>query len=249
MLPEGFVKRPVAHRALHDITDGRPENSRAAIRAAIDAGYAIEIDLQLSSDGRAMVFHDYDLGRLTASKGPVRRKSSSALAEIALLHGSEGIPSFAQVLELVAGRVPLLVEIKDQDGAMGPQVGALEAAAAQDLAGYDGDVALMSFNPNSMAEMARLMPHLPRGLTTCEFSAEGWPTLPREVRERLREIPDYDRVGACFISHNWQFLHAPRIAELAARGASVLSWTTRSPEEDAVARRIACNVTFEGYAA
>jgi glycerophosphoryl diester phosphodiesterase len=249
MLPSVFLDRSIAHRALHDVALGRPENSRAAVRAAVAEGYGIEIDLQLSSDGRAMVFHDYGLDRLTGQTGAVRQRSAAELSQIALLHGDEGIPEFSEILELVAGRVPLLVEVKDQDGAMGPDVGPLERAAVAALQGYDGPVALMSFNPHSVAELARLAPDLPRGLTTCGYPAEGWQTLPASVRDYLRGIPDYDRTGACFISHNWRHLDMPRVAEVAASGAAVLCWTTRSAAEDKLARRVAQNVTFEGYAA
>lgn len=248
-LPSGFLEKPIAHRALHDVTKGRPENSRAALRAAVSAGYAIEIDLQLASDGRAMVFHDYDLKRLTGQSGALRQMTAAALGQVPLLHGDEGIPTFAEVLEIVAGRVPLLVEIKDQDGAMGPEVGALEAAAVGDLAGYEGPVAVMSFNPHSVAELARLAPHLPRGLTTCGFLPQDWPTLPVAVCDHLRGIPDYDRAGASFISHAWRYLDAPRVAELAAQGADILCWTIRSARDEAEARKRAANVTFEGYAA
>ena len=73
-LHPGFLARPIAHRALHDMSAGLPENSRAAVRAAIAGNYGIEIDLQMSADGQAMVFHDYDLGRLTGLVGPVRAR-------------------------------------------------------------------------------------------------------------------------------------------------------------------------------
>lgn len=248
-LPDALRRLPVAHRALHDRAAGRPENSRAAIRAAIAAGYAIEIDLQLSADGHAMVFHDETLDRLTEARGPVRGRSAAELGAIRLTDADDGIPGFAEVLALVAGRVPLLVEIKDQDGAMGPGVGVLEAAAARCLAGYPGDVAVMSFNPHAMAEMARLLPRVPRGLTTSAYDVADWAPLPAEVCDRLRGIPDYNRVGASFISHEWQDLGRARVAELAAAGSDVLCWTIRSPEAEAEARWLACNVTFEGYAA
>lgn len=154
-LPAAFLDRPIAHRALHDTRRGRPENSIEAISAAIQAGYGIEIDLQLSSDGEAMVFHDYDLSRLTTQTGAVRELSAAQLADIQLRHGQESVPTLAQVLKLVAGKTALLIEVKDQDGAMGPDVGALEAAAVRALDGYIGPVALMSFNPHSVAALAR----------------------------------------------------------------------------------------------
>jgi glycerophosphoryl diester phosphodiesterase len=249
MLPASFLDRPIAHRAYHDIAAGRPENSVEAIIAAIEAGYGIEIDLQLSSDGVAMVFHDYDLDRLTAETGPLRARSAAALGAIPLRHGAKGIPTFAEVLALVAGQVPLLVEIKDQDGAMGPDVGALEAAAARALAGYAGPVALMSFNPHSVAALAALAPDTPRGITTCAYQGADAEQLPEARLASLRDIADFDRTGACFISHDWRDLSAPRVAELRAAGVPVLCWTVRSPEDEAVARAVAHNITFEGYPA
>lgn len=249
MLPAAFLTRPVAHRAYHDKGAGRPENSRAAIRAAVDAGYGIEIDVQPSSDGRAMVFHDYDLGRLTPQSGPIAQRPAAALGQIPLLHGNETIPTFAEVLEIVAGQVPLLVEIKDQDGIMGDTVGPLEQAVAADLQGYSGDVALMSFNPHSVAALAQHAPDHPRGITTCDYAAEHWPLLSDATRAHLATIPDFDRVGACFISHAAGELTSPHVTALKARGVPVLCWTIRSPEDEAKARRIADNITFEGYAA
>lgn len=246
-LPKGFLTRPVAHRALHDRAAGRPENSRAAIRAAIGAGYAIEIDIQPSAEGTPMVFHDYDLKRLTGEAGRISGLFASELADRRLLGTDETIPTLAEVLELVGGRVPLLIEVKDQDGAMGPEVGPLERAVASALADYGGPVALMSFNPHSVAALAEAAPDRPRGLTTSAYSAEDWPLLPPNVRDRLREIPDYDAAGASFISHEAADLDRPRVAELQARGAAILCWTIRSPEADAKARRVAQNVTFEGY--
>ncbi len=248
-LPDAFLRVPIAHRALHDIADGRPENSRAAVRAAVEAGYGIEIDLQLTADDQAVVFHDYDLERLTGQPGPLRQRSLSDLGQVALLHGDgEGIPGLDEILTLVGGRVPLLVELKDQDGGMGPSVGPLEAVTAAALSGYQGPVAVMSFNPHSVAEMARFAPDLPRGLVTDGFDPANWP-LSEDTCARLRGIPDFDGTGAAFISHNVGDLDRARVHDLKAAGVPVLCWTVRSPEIEAAARRVADNVTFEGYLA
>ena len=122
-LPDSFFARPIAHRALHDAAVA--ENSLAAVEAAIAQGYGIEIDIQPARDGTPMVFHDYDLGRLTAQTGLITQYSAAELGEIKLTGGGGTIPTLAQVLNVVAGRVPLLIEIKDQDGTLGPNVGPL----------------------------------------------------------------------------------------------------------------------------
>lgn len=248
-LPDVFLRAPITHRALHDRAQGRVENAPASILAAVQAGYGIEIDLQLSRDGQAMVFHDYDLKRLTGQPGPIRGRTAAELGQTRLLDSDDTIPTFAQVLEMVAGRVPLLVELKDQDGAMGANVGILERAAAEAAQGYTGPLAFMSFNPNSVQQMAIHAPDVPRGLTTSAYRAEDWQLLPARTRDRLRDIPDYDSVSACFISHEADDLPRPRVADLKQRGAVILCWTIRSPEAEAEARKIAQNVTFEGYAA
>ncbi|MGR3323622.1 MAG: glycerophosphodiester phosphodiesterase family protein [Pseudooceanicola sp.] len=248
-LPDAFLSAPIAHRALHDLSAGRPENSREAIEAAAVAGYGIEIDLQLTADGRAVVFHDYDLERLTGRPGAVRQMEAAALSEIPLTGGETGIPTFAEVLHQVAGRVPLLVEIKDQDGALGPGVGRLEEAAARDAAGYDGPLAFMSFNPHSVRALSGLAPERARGIVTSAYRPKDWMLVPAPTRVRLRGIPDVDASGAAFISHEADDLSRPRVAELRAQGLPVLCWTIRSAEAEAEARRVAHNVTFEGYAA
>jgi len=248
-LPAIFLRTPLAHRALHDRTQRRPENSLAAISAAIAVGYGIEIDLQLSSDGQPMVFHDDDLDRLTLAKGPITHRTATELRAITVRDSDDPIPTFTEVLALIAGRVPLLVEIKDQDGTLGPNVGALEAATAAALHAYPGPVALMSFNPHSVAALARLAPDLPRGLITSAFEPTAWSPLPAAICDRLREIPDYSRTAASFISHEWTDLARPRVADLKAQGAAILCWTIRSPTEEAEARKIADNITFERYQA
>ena len=248
-LPASFFARPFAHRALHDRTAGRVENSLASVRAAVDAGYGIELDLQMSRDGHPMVFHDDLLDRLTAENGRVNARTRAELEQIQLTDDAGTIPSLETILATVAGSVPLLIEIKDQDGAMGPKVGPLEQATCALLNDYRGGVALMSFNPHSVAACQHFAPDIPRGITTSAYEGVFWPEVPTPRRDELREIPDYARVGACFISHESTDLDRPRVAELKAAGAHILCWTIRSAIEEASARRIVDNVTFEGYLA
>ncbi len=245
-LPRVFYDVPLAHRALHDVTDGRPENSIAAIEAAIAAGYGVEVDVQLSRDNAAMVFHDYALDRLTGETGLVNQRSASALRDLQLSGGDEGIPTLPEALEIIAGQVPLVVEIKDQDGGMGRDIGPLEEATARALQGYAGPVAVMSFNPHSVAKMAELLPDVPRGIVTSAYDYDDWP-LPRATCDCLRGIPDYDRTGSCFISHEAHDLMRPRVAEIKAQGAMICCWTVRSAAQEAEARKVADNITFEGY--
>ncbi|MFD1880141.1 glycerophosphodiester phosphodiesterase family protein [Paracoccus pacificus] len=244
-----FLRLPIAHRGYHDKRDGRPENTIAAIEAAVAAGYGVEFDLQPSSDGVPMVFHDYDLMRMADEQGYLADISAEELGKTILTGHDKGIPTLAEVLEIVAGRVPLLIEIKDQDGKMGPNVGPFEQTVAEVLGGYEGPFAVMSFNPYSVAAMHKAMPDATVGLVTCDFPADDWPMLDADAREHLARIGDFDRVGASFISHHHKDLHNPRVTALKADGVPILCWTIRSPEAEAEARKVADNITFEGYAA
>lgn len=248
MLHPEFFTRPIAHRGLHgpDV----PENSMAAFRAAADLGYAIELDVQPASDGTPLVFHDADLQRLTGTAGPVAGLSCAEAAERRLLGTAETIPTLAQVLEMIAGRVPVLIEIKDQDGGLGPAMGTLPdlvAAVVAPHAAAGHPVAVMSFNPHAVAQMHRAAPGIALGLTTCSFPARDWAEVPTERRESLARIEDFETVGATFISHEHRDLGNPAVAALADRGVPVFCWTIRAPEQEAAARRIARNITFEGY--
>jgi glycerophosphoryl diester phosphodiesterase len=248
-LPPELLRLPLAHRGLHNPSQGCIENSLSAFSAAISAGYGIELDVQRSADDVAVVFHDDDMDRLTDAKGAFRTYSAAELGRTVLRGSTDTIPTLKEVLALVAGKVPLLVEIKENWNTMKDTDGILEKAVAEALAGYAGPVAVMAFNPHCIAHMARLAPDVPRGLTTEAYDPVLNAPIPAEVCDYLREIPDYDRTGSSFISHQVSDLGRPRVAELKSRGAAILCWTVRSPADEAAARKVADNVTFEGYAA
>jgi len=201
----------------------------------------------VSKDGQPVVFHDYSLERLTKEKGAVAQTDLADLQRLTLLGSGETIPSLEQVFSLVNGRVPLLIEFKDQDGIMGPNTGPLDQAVADLLPHYHGPVAIMSYNPHAMAHMAQIAPNTPRGLVTSGFPEEDWPTIPNARLAELRHIPDFARVDAAFISHGAEHLGMPRVTELKNSGTPVICWTVRSPAEETAARKIADNITFEGY--
>jgi glycerophosphoryl diester phosphodiesterase len=243
-LSAAFLAAPIAHRGFHDRAAGRVENSRAAIRAAAAAGYAVEIDIQLSADGEAMVFHDPDLDRLTPDSGPLKARTAAELGRIPLTDGGETIPTLAEILALT--RAPLLVEIKDQGGRFDETgVGPLETRAAALLAAHDGPVAVMSFNPAAVAAVRAAAPALARGLVA------GPPDrfVGSSRAEALARLADFDAVGAHFASFQSRHLPTPETLALRARGIPVFSWTIRSEIEEHAARTHCDNVTFEGYAA
>lgn len=244
-----FLNTPIAHRGLHDRGQGRIENAPQSFAAAIAHGYGIELDVQLSSDGQAMVFHDYALDRLTHEKGPVAMRTAAELKAIQLKDTTDRIPTLSDVLEQIGGQVPVVIEIKDQDGAMGPNVGPLEQAVADCLSTYDGDAAVMSFNPHSMIAFAEMCDTRAIGLVTDRFDDSDWPTVPKARRAELRDIPDLAACRGSFISHNQGQLDMDVVADLKSKDTQILCWTIRSADAEAHARRIVDNVTFEGYLA
>ena len=243
-----FLRLPIAHRGLH--RPGLPENSMAAFRAAIANGYGIECDIQRAMDGTPMVFHDYELKRLThETKGTVAASTPQHLARLRLLGTDEQIPTLAQMLAEVAGRAPLLIEIKDPTMDSSAAVGKLPERVAAELAGYQGPVAVMSFNPHVIAAFHKAAPGIAVGLTTCGYEAGEWPMLDDARRAHLAAIADFDAVGASFVSHDRADLDNPAVTALKARGVPVLTWTVRSHDQEVEARRVADNITFEDYLA
>ncbi|MEM8570385.1 MAG: glycerophosphodiester phosphodiesterase family protein [Pseudomonadota bacterium] len=247
-LPRAFLDLPLAHRGLHDSTNGCIENSLSAVASAVDAGYGIEIDVQLAACGEAMVFHDGTLDRLTQETGPLRVRTALELETLELRDSSDTVPRLTSVLEAVAGDVPLLIEIKDQDGALGKRVGPLECRVAACLQTYSGPVAVMSMNPFAVAAFAA---HAPKGiawgLTTSAFPAVRWPDVPEQRRLALANIISKKEIGASFISHDWLDLESTAVVAERANGTPVLCWTVRSLAEEVRARHHCDNITFEGY--
>lgn len=231
---EWLTERPIAHRGLHDGNRSVFENSRSAFLAAIEGGYAIECDVQLSGDHVPVVFHDDTLDRLTARKGAVRGLSAAELTTLRLGDGDDTIPTLADLLALVAGRVPLVVELKgDSEGA---DAGYVEAVAKV-AAGYGGALAFMSFDPWLLAQSDALGGRYPIGLT-----AEG--TRPETLEDHKRVF-----AGRCdFTSYNVHHLPNPFVDWVRAeRNAPVISWTVRSPAEMAKSALHADQITFEGF--
>lgn len=220
-----LVARPYAHRGRHD--GGRVENSRSAFAAAIAAGDGIELDVRLSYDADAVVFHDATLDRLTGVSGPVARLSMRRLAEITLGDGGDSIQSLSQVLDQVGGQVPLLVEIKA--GRRLPV--ALCYAVRRALEGYGGVVGVMSFHPEVSRWFARQAPHLLRGLVIGAAGSRGWPRW----RGRIVRLWSLLRARPQFLACDIRGLPLPLVRRARRAGVPVLAWTVRTDDDQALA--------------
>lgn len=232
---------PVAHRGLHDIKLGVPENSPLAFQRAIDAGHPIELDVHLANDGVPVVFHDHELRRLTGRDGTLLDVDSRTLADLCLLGTNEHPPTLAQVCAQVAGRVPLLIEIKHKYGVT-PR--ALPGAVAQVLESYGGEFAVQSFHPGTVAWFQRNRPSWPRGqIADGRASSRRHTPLFRHVALQL--LLRRFHGAPHFIAYNVRYLPEPLTVAARARGLPVLTWTVRTAEDRAIAARYADNIIFE----
>lgn len=159
-----FMGTSIAHRGYFDNEAGVPENSLACFQAAIEKGFAIELDIQLSSDGVAMVFHDADLERMCGVQGKIWEYTAAQLKEMKLLGTEETIPTFEETLALINGQVPLLVEYK-----MDKADTAVCAAGQALLDKYNGDYAIQCFDPRALLWYKKNAPQVARGQLAEDF--------------------------------------------------------------------------------
>lgn len=236
-----LTRRPVAHRGLHDRAAGRIENTAAAVEAAIAADYAVEVDVQLSHDNEAMVFHDATLDRLTRASGRLEDLNSSALRRVPFRESDEHMMSLPELLGRVAGRTPLLIEIKgDMSGDL-----RLARRTARLASTYRGPCALMSFDPRVVAALAQFAPLVPRGIVAQRESVDGNATFGQRLA--LAHLLHWRASRFQFIAYRVGDL--PTLATRVARLASVpvLAWTVRTPAERERARASADQMIFEGF--
>ena len=236
-----LTARPVAHRGLHG--KGVPENSLSAAAAALAANYAIEVDLQLSKDGEVIVFHDDTLERLTTETGLVAARTAAELAKIKLGASNDTIPSLADLLKLVAGKTPLVLELKS------PWNGdtSLAKKVATQLLNYAGPVAVMSFDPDLVAALKFHAPGLPRGIVAERwYGYKDWDFLSRGRKHALGLLLHIFRTKPHFVAYA-QF-DLPAAAPLIARflfGMPLLTWTVRTEKERSRVSRWANQLIFE----
>ena len=239
-----WLKRPIAHRGLHDEKKHVVENSASAIEAAIAKGYAVEVDLQCAAHGAPIVFHDRTLDRLTNESGAVAAREAAALSEIPLRDSNDRILSLEGLLRLVDGRVPLLIEVKSTWS----DTHHYEQNIAEALAPYTGQVAVMSFDPECVAAFRRAAPSLPRGLIAERFDDEHyWSDLSAWQRFARRHLLTAAIARPHFIAYDIRALPAlaPGIARDVFR-LPLLTWTVRSEADKANAQLFANAMIFEG---
>jgi len=243
--PDWLTARPVAHRGLHDRARGIVENMPGAVEAAIGGNFAIEVDLQLSADGEAMVHHDDELGRLTEGSGALLDMTASELRAIRFTDTAERMMSLGDLCALVGGRAPLVMEVKSHfDGDR-----KLVARMAELLASYRGPAVGMSFDPDQLLALRERMPELPRGIIAQRsYDDDYWKKLSPAQRASMLHLRHAFRTRPQFVAFSVNQLPAP--APWIARhvfGLPLLTWTVRTPEQRERAAGYADQMIFEGF--
>lgn len=243
--PAWLTARPIAHRGLHDRARGVIENTASAAAAAANAGFGIEVDLQLTADGEAMVHHDDELGRLTEGHGRLRDLTAAQLKAVAFRDTADAMMTLADLCTLVAGRVPLVLEVKSRfDGDR-----KLVTRMAEVLAAYDGPAAAMSFDPDQVAALRDVLPGRPRGIVAQRSYDDGeWATLSEAQRRDMRHLRHAPWTRPHFVAYWIEQLPSP--APWLARhlfGCPLLTWTVRTVAQRERATRYADQMIFEGF--
>ena len=240
-----LTARPVAHRGLHDAQKGIIENTPSAFAAAIERRYGIECDLQITSDGEAIVHHDDVLGRLTEGSGALAAMTAAELKRIRFKASADSMITLGELCDLVAGRATLVIELKSRfDGDL-----RLARRAVEVLSRYAGPAALMSFDPAPIAALREISPALPRGMVAeRHYRHHEWDPLPRAAKRRLCYFGHALRTRPQFIAYAVSDLPAavPTVAR-GLFGLPVLTWTVRTAADRQKAARYADQMIFERF--
>lgn len=248
MLARSIFLRPIAHRGLHAARRGIIENTLPAFEAALRKGYGIECDLRPAALGVPIVFHDLTLERLMMGRGPIASYTLADLKRLRYRHAPAiSVTTFAELLDFVDGRVPLLVEIKSEWTP--PDIVFLKRVARL-ASSYRGPIALMSFDPAVMEVIKTFAPTIPRGIVSGSYAGTGWwdRRLSRTRAEALKNLRESDNVTPDFIAYEIGALpstiteHARKVHDL-----PLLTWTVRTVKERDRAALWADAMIFEGF--
>jgi glycerophosphoryl diester phosphodiesterase len=243
--PDWLTARPVAHRGLHDSARGVIENMPAAFQAAIAGNFAIELDVQLTADGEAIVHHDDVLGRLNEGSEKLTKLTVAQLKQVQFKNTADRMISLGELCELIAGRVPLVIEIKshfDDDRRLVTRV-------AEILRSYSGPAAAMSFDPGQVTALKDLAPNVVRGIVAQRtYDDDDWTKTTAAQRHEMTALRHAFHTQPHFVAFWVNELPAP--APWIARnifGCPLLTWTVRTAEQRQCAQRYADQMIFEGF--
>lgn len=230
-----LVEKYVAHRGLHD--EESPENSLSAFEKAIEKGYVIELDVQQIADGTVVVFHDTSLSRMTGQDGYLKNLITEDLSACYLEGTKETIPTFQQSLDLINGRTPIIIEVKNT-----LKVGSLESATLEILKNYKGQFAIMSFNPYVLSWFKENAPEILRGQLSAFFKKDKLSLVKKVVLKKmlLNKVAQPN-----FIAYEAE--HLPNRYVRKFNNLPLLAWTVRSQEEYMRVVKYCDNIIFENF--
>ena len=229
-----YCKYKIAHRGLHN--DIYPENSLGAFDYACQKGFAIELDVHTLKDGNVAVFHDQNTLRLCGKDQDIGNISTDELKDYKLLKTKYTIPTLKEVLELVDGRVPIMIERKPAS-----RKEKLVQKTYDIIKDYKGEIAVKSFNPFSIMWFKKHANHIPRGLLSSYFEHDN---LPRIYKIVLKKLLFFRLCKPDFISYNINNLPNKYVTR---KNVPVITWTVNNKELENKAFESACNIVFENY--
>jgi len=225
----------IAHRGLFEPGTPVEENTLAAVTAAVNAGYAVEVDARTSADDIVMVYHDDTLDRLTDDTGSVSKWGFKQLQKMEVGNSGRGVPALAEVLDVVDGKVPIFIELKSPPH---DDIQKLCAGVRHCFEGYRGQVAVMSFDPRIIVWFRQYMPKYARGVI-----------LGREamlnLRYRLAFVYWLRKTKPDFLACDINLLPNGFCTRWRNKGKPLLSWTIRDEKLKAIGRQHADVLIFE----
>jgi glycerophosphoryl diester phosphodiesterase len=233
-----MFSRPISHRGFHKI-NGELENTTGAFKAAITHNYAIECDIQLTADGEAVVFHDFTTDRLMNEAGAVNTKTTRELQAMSYKASKDKMLTLAELLTLVHGKVPLVIEIKS---AFTDDM-TLTNQAIRTLKNYS-NACLMSFDPMIIKHLHDHAPHIKRGIVgQNEYIGAEWANLTPKQREDMAKLTHLLETKPHFVSWKVDHLPAPPFK------GELICWTVRTAKQQENAAKHLAQITFEGFIA
>jgi len=238
-LPGWLTRQPTAHRGLHDLQNGVAENSLTSFQNAIDAGFAIELDVHLSADGYPVVFHDASLQRVTGDPRAIADVMAADLQSLNLSGSADTIPLLSTTLELVQGQVPLVIEIKPSPST--PRK-TLATRIWETLKSYSGPYAIQSFDPLLLSQFRRIAPGIIRG----QLATKSPPAhLPTQKKLIIRHMLLNRLSKPHYIGYDVKDIARPSVQRAVKAGMALLAWTVDNEADLATAKQYADNIIFE----
>ena len=232
----------IAHRGMHNSKLDIPENTIVAFKKAIDNKYIIELDVHILKDKTVVVFHDNNLERMTGVNKNINNCIYDEIKDLKLQYTNNYIPLFEEVLELVDGKVPLIIELK-YENYFDKKVGELEDKTIELLKNYKGKYAIKSFNPFSIYYLKKNYPNVVRGQLASSFKYDNLGIMKKYILKKMLlnyfSKPD-------FISYDFNCLPNKRVTNF-RKDKLVMAWTIRNKNELEYARKYCDNCICENF--